>query len=160
GPYRCRGTVLRDYQVIAAPRLDEFDRWSGDRDRGYDTSVSARYVSPGVVGYQDLDTCGTCRVDPSYGNVWVPSRVASGWAPYQDGHWAWVDPWGWTWVDDAPWGFAVTHYGRWAHIGGAGGWVPGPVRTRAYYAPALVVFVGGSNFQLAISGGTVGGIGW
>ena len=44
--------------------------------------------------------------------------------------------------------------------GGTWGWVPGPVRTRAYYAPALVAFVGGSNFQLAISGGNVGGVAW
>jgi hypothetical protein len=34
------------------------------------------------------------------------------------------------------------------------------VRSRAYYAPALVVFVGGDNFQIALSGGNVGGIGW
>jgi hypothetical protein len=34
------------------------------------------------------------------------------------------------------------------------------VRTRAYYAPALVVFVGGENFQLSISTGTVGGVAW
>jgi hypothetical protein len=159
-PYRFTGTGLREYQVVETPRQDEFDRWSGDRDRSYDTSVSARYVSQDVVGYQDLDANGTWRVDASYGNVWVPNRVAAGWAPYQDGHWAWVDPWGWTWVDDAPWGFAVTHYGRWTNLGGTWGWVPGPVRSRAYYAPALVVFVGGNNFQLAISGGNVGGIAW
>ena len=126
----------------------------------YDNSVSARYVSPDVVGYQDLDANGTWRVDATYGNVWIPSRVAAGWAPYRDGHWAWVDPWGWTWVDDAPWGFAVSHYGRWANLRGTWGWVPGPVRSRAYYAPALVAFVGGTNFQLAISSGNVGGIAW
>ena len=124
-PYRFTGTGLREYQYVDAPRLDEFDRWSSDRDRSYDNSVSARYVSQDVVGYQDLDANGTWRVDATYGNVWVPNRVAAGWAPYRDGHWAWVDPWGWTWVDDAPWGFAVSHYGRWAnmqrHVGlGAG----------------------------------------
>ena len=113
-----------------------------------------------VVGYQDLDANGTWRADPTYGNVWIPNRVAAGWAPYRDGHWAWIDPWGWTWVDDAPWGFAVSHYGRWTNLRGTWGWVPGPVRTRAYYAPALVAFVGGSNFQLAISGGNVGGVAW
>ena len=43
---------------------------------------------------------------------------------------------------------------------GTWGWVPGPVRTRAYYAPALVAFVGGDNFQLAISSGNVGGVAW
>ena len=115
-PYRFTGTGLREYQYVDAPRLDEFDRWSSDRDRSYDNSVSARYVSQDVVGYQDLDANGTWRVDATYGNVWFPNRVAAGWAPYRDGHWAWVDPWGWTWVDDAPWGFAVSHYGRWTNL--------------------------------------------
>jgi len=159
-PYRFVGTGLREYQYVDAPRLDEFDSWSSDRDHSYDSSVSARYVSPDVIGYQDLDANGAWRADATYGNVWFPNRVASGWAPYSDGHWAWVDPWGWTWVDDAPWGFAVSHYGRWTNLAGTWGWVPGPVRTQAYYAPALVAFVGGSNFQLAISGGNVGGIAW
>ena len=131
-----------------------------DRDRRYDGSVSARYVSPDVVGYQDLDAHGTWRVDATYGNVWAPNRLSAGWAPYRDGHWAWVDPWGWTWIDDAPWGFAVSHYGRWANLSGSWVWIPGPVRSRAYYAPALVVFVGGANFQITISSGNVGGIAW
>ena len=159
-PYRFTGTGLRDYRYVNAPRLDEFDRWSSERDRRYDNSGSARYVSQDVVGYQDLDANGTWRADVTYGNVWYPNRVSSGWAPYRDGHWAWVDPWGWTWIDDAPWGFAVSHYGRWAYLRGAWAWVPGPVRSQAYYAPALVVFVGGNNFQVAISSGNVGGVGW
>jgi hypothetical protein len=159
-PYRFTGTGLREYQYVDARRLDEFDRWSGERDRRYDSSVSARYVSQDVVGYQDLDANGTWRVDATYGNVWFPTRVAIGWAPYRDGHWVWVDPWGWTWVDDAPWGFAVSHYGRWTNLRGSWGWVPGPVQTRAYYAPALVAFVGGANFQLSISSGSVGGVAW
>src|SRR5882672_11235251 len=82
--------------------------------------------------------------------------LAKGWVPYRDGHWAWVDPSGWTWVDDAPWGFAVSHYGRWANFSGTWGWVPGPAHTRAYYAPALVAFVGGDNLQISISSGNVG----
>ena len=159
-PYRFTGSGLREYEYVDAPRLDEFDRWAADRDRRYDSSPSARYVSQDVIGYQDLDANGSWRVDATYGNVWIPSRVDAGWAPYRDGHWAWVDPWGWTWVDDAPWGFAVSHYGRWTNLRGTWGWVPGPVRTRAYYAPALVAFVGGSNFQLSISSGIVGGIAW
>src|SRR5512134_864659 len=159
-PYRFTGTGLREYQYVDAPRLDEFDRWASDRDRAFDNSGSARYVSQDVVGYQDLDANGTWRVDVTYGNVWIPNRVAAGWAPYRDGHWAWVDPWGWTWVDDAPWGFAVSHYGRWTNFAGTWGWIPGPVRARAYYAPALVAFVGGHDFQLTISSGNVGGVAW
>ena len=156
--YRFYGTDLRDYEYFEAPRADAFDRWSSDRDRR--GAVSARYVSRDVIGYEDLDEHGSWRVTEGYGNVWVPNRVAAGWAPYHDGHWAWVDPWGWTWVDDAPWGFAVSHYGRWANISGTWGWIPGPVRSRAVYAPALVAFVGGSNFQIAISIGNVVGVAW
>lgn len=159
-PYRFTGTGLREYEYLPVPQPDAFDRWASSRDRSYDSSPSARYVSPDVVGYQDLDANGTWRVEPNYGNVWVPNRVATGWAPYRDGHWTWIDPWGWTWVDDAPWGFAVSHYGRWAHMRGTWVWVPGPVRAPAYYAPALVAFVGGSNFQLTISSGAVGGVAW
>ena len=158
--YRFTGTGLRDYEYLDLPRFDEFDRWSSDRDRRYDNSSSARYVSQDVVGYEDLDSNGTWRVDNAYGNVWIPNRVAAGWAPYRDGHWAWIDPWGWTWVDDAPWGYAVSHYGRWTNLSGTWGWVPGPVRSHAYYAPALVAFVGGNNFQLSISSGNVGGVAW
>lgn len=159
-PYRFIGTGMREYQHAAVPQPDDFDRWTRARDRRYDASVSARYVSRDVVGYQDLDENGVWRVDATYGNVWIPNRVAAGWSPYSDGHWAWVHPWGWTWVDNAPWGFAVSHYGRWANVQGTWGWVPGPVRTRAYYAPALVVFIGGANFQLSIATGSVGGVGW
>ena len=158
--YRFSGTGLRDYEVLDLLPADDFDRWTYDRDRRWESSVTARYVSPDVIGYQDLDDHGTWRVDARYGNVWVPNRVSAGWAPYHDGHWTWIDPWGWTWVDDAPWGFAVSHYGRWTDLNGTWGWVPGPVRARAIYAPALVAFVGGRNFQLSSSTGNVGGIAW
>lgn len=158
--YSFTGSDLRDYEYLDAPRFDDFDRWSSDRDRRYDNSPSARYVSQDVVGYEDLDANGSWRVDASYGNVWFPNRVSAGWAPYRDGHWAWIDPWGWTWVDDAPWGFAVSHYGRWTNLRGNWGWVPGPVRERAYYAPALVAFVGGNNFQLSFSSGNAGAVAW
>lgn len=158
--YRFYGYHLSEYELVEDGRRDGFDSWANGRDYRYDHSISARYVSQDVVGYQDLDANGTWRIDAAYGNVWIPNRVAVGWAPYRDGHWAWVDPWGWTWIDDAPWGFAVSHYGRWANFRGTWGWVPGPVRSRAYYAPALVVFVGGGNFRLSISSGNVGGVAW
>jgi hypothetical protein len=61
---------LRDYQPVGVPRLHEFDLWAESRERSYDNSRSARYVSPDVVGYQDLDANGTWRVDASYGNGW------------------------------------------------------------------------------------------
>jgi hypothetical protein len=150
--YRFYGTGLDDYERVVASRDDDLDRWARERDRRADDSRSARYVSPEVVGYEDLDANGTWRTDSNYGNVWMPTRVAADWTPYRDGHWAWIDPWGWTWVDDAPWGYAVSHYGRWANIGGSWGWVPGPPREQAVYAPALVAFVGGTQISAAFVG--------
>jgi hypothetical protein len=154
------GSDSLSYNVLGAPSPDEWDNWCDGRDRREDQSQSAHYVSREMVGYQDLDEYGDWRTDPDYGAVWVPRAVVAGWAPYHYGHWVWVEPWGWTWVDDAPWGFAPFHYGRWAYVRGYWGWVPGPVAVRPVYAPALVAWVGGSRFSLAISVGGGPGIGW
>ncbi|HWZ81966.1 MAG TPA: DUF6600 domain-containing protein [Terriglobales bacterium] len=147
------GTDSLNAEVVDIGGPDQFDNWVLTRDRRYDDSRSARYVSPDVVGYEDLDEYGDWRDDPNYGHVWYPSRVDSGWAPYQTGHWDWISPWGWTWVDDAPWGYAPFHYGRWVTVGGRWGWVAGPVAVRPVYAPALVVFIGGG-------GGFGANVGW
>lgn len=152
------GTSL-EHQSMDEPEADGFDDWCDVRDRREDQSVSARYVSPDVIGYEDLDGYGTWRVVPEYGAMWVPA-VASGWAPYRYGHWVWIDPWGWTWVDDAPWGFAPAHYGRWVYYGGGWGWVPGPPRVRSVYAPALVAWVGGTHWGVSMTFGGREGVGW
>ncbi|HEY3555293.1 MAG TPA: DUF6600 domain-containing protein, partial [Casimicrobiaceae bacterium] len=154
--YRFYGTDIRDSEFVEAPPPDAFDRFVRDRERRY--VATARYVSPEVIGYEDLDRYGTWTVESTYGNVWFPRSIPTGWAPYRDGHWAWIDPWGWTWVDDAPWGFAPFHYGRWAYFDRGWGWVPGPRSVRAVYAPARVAFSGGSGFSVAVSSGPA--IGW
>ena len=146
------------YDVHDAIRSDDWEDWCASRDRRWDDARSARYVSRGVIGYEDLDDNGDWRETPDYGAVWVPRGVATGWAPYRYGHWAWVEPWGWTWIDDASWGFAPFHYGRWVYAGDGWAWVPGRVVARPVYAPALVVFVGGRNWSLAIAGGS--GVAW
>jgi hypothetical protein len=145
--FRFYDSGLRDYEIVATARVDEFDRWSSERDRRWDTSPSRRFVSIEMIGYEDLDAYGTWRKVPDYGNVWIPRRVAADWAPYRDGHWSWIDPWGWTWVDEAPWGFAPSHYGRWTQINRTWAWVPGPTTQRPVYAPALVAFVGTGSPQ-------------
>lgn len=136
---------------------DGFDRWAQERNERGRRSASARYVSPDVIGYEDLDEHGRWAREPEYGYVWFPTRVAAGWSPYRFGHWVFIAPWGWTWVDDAPWGFAPFHYGRWAYIGARWAWVPGPVRVRAVYAPALVAWVGSPSFSVSVS---IGNVGW
>ena len=147
------GTESLDADVEQIGEADQFDTWGDGRDHRYDTSPSARYLSPDVVGFQDLDDNGDWRDDPGYGHVWFPNRVEVGWAPYHEGHWAWIDPWGYTWVDDSSWGYAPFHYGRWVSVGGRWGWIAGPPEVAPVYAPALVVFVGGG-------GGWGGNVGW
>jgi hypothetical protein len=152
------------YDLVSAPRADGWDQWSSSRDRREDQSMSARYVSREMAGYEDLDEYGSWASQPGYGQVWMPTRVAAGWAPYRDGYWAWIAPWGWTWVDEEPWGFAPYHYGRWASFGGRWGWVPGPYGVTPLYAPALVGWVGGgrggSGFSLSFSFGNAAAVGW
>src|SRR5713226_6039701 len=148
-------------------RDDDFDSWCADRDRREDRSVSARYVSTDVIGYEDLDDNGGWRDVPDYGNVWFPHTTIVGWAPYRYGHWVWISPWGWTWVDDAPWGFAPFHYGRWVAVRGVWGWVPCAPRpaivtvayVRPVYAPALVAWIGGPHISVGIGFGSGGGVG-
>ncbi|HEY6269987.1 MAG TPA: DUF6600 domain-containing protein [Candidatus Acidoferrum sp.] len=124
------GTDYISYDIYDLPGRDTFDQWSRNRELREERSQSARYVSPELTGSEDLDQNGTWRTDRNLGAVWVPTHVSRDWAPYRDGHWAWVDPWGWTWVDDAPSGFVTSHYGRWAHMdsdgsgGGGWAWVP------------------------------------
>ncbi|MGZ5199520.1 MAG: DUF6600 domain-containing protein [Telluria sp.] len=142
---RFSGPDLRSVQAIDPRYRDDFDRWAAARDQRAERALAVRYVSPATIGYDDLDDYGTWRTVPAYGHVWVPRGVKRGWAPYRDGHWAWIEPWGWTWIDDAPWGFAVTHYGRWANLDGDWAWVPEPANAMPVYAPALVVFAAVGN---------------
>jgi hypothetical protein len=149
------GAVLQGVDVTevngrAAGPTDGFEDWCLTRDRHADTVASTRYVSRGMVGYEDLDQYGTWQAAGEYGTVWVPS-VNAGWVPYREGRWVWIDPWGWTWVDAAPWGFAPFHYGRWVYLPSGWAWVPGTIVARPVYAPALVAFVGGSGWHASLT---------
>jgi hypothetical protein len=136
-----------------ASEPDALDRWAQERDLKEDNSTSARYVSRDTVGYSDLDDNGTWSEQPEAGNVWTPNNVPPDWAPYSDGSWNYVAPWGWSWVDYSPWGFAPFHYGRWGIYGGRWGWCPGPIYARPYYGPAFVGFLGGGGFGFGIGFG-------
>lgn len=159
--YQFEDSSLAGLMITDIGSGDAFDNWCNERDQQYAQSgASQQYVSDDMVGYQDLDQYGGWQDSPDYGAVWYPSQVPVGWAPYRNGHWAYIAPWGWTWVDDLPWGFAPYHYGRWAWIRGAWGWIPGPRRGHPVYAPALVAFAGGGGWR--VSAGIRGGapVGW
>jgi Family of unknown function (DUF6600) len=162
-----QGTDQLNADVQAYEGGDDFDQWCLDRDRREDRSMSARYVSDDVIGYEDLDDYGGWRPVPEYGQVWFPHVTVVGWAPYHYGHWVYVAPWGYTWVEDEPWGFAPFHYGRWVAVGGIWGWVPcqpravvGVEYVRPVYAPALVAWVGGPHFAVGVAVGGPAAVAW
>jgi FecR protein len=147
-----------EFQIVAAPREDEWDRWNEQRDRELDRSRSYQYVSPDVSGAQDLDAYGRWSNDPEYGYVWSPTGEPAGWAPYQQGQWVWTGAYGWTWVSYDPWGWAPYHYGRWFYRPTGWCWYPGGLRGRQYWSPALVGFIGfggGGGFGFGF-----GNVGW
>ena len=148
------------HTTAQAPEPDSFDQWCRVRDQHEEQSASARYVNPGVVGSDDLDEYGSWKETPDYGPVWTPTAVYPGWAPYSNGYWGYVSPWGWTWVDAYPWGFAPFHYGRWVWWNGGWGWTPGPYWGRPWYAPGLVAWWGGPRFGIGFGFGFGGGFGW
>ena len=148
-PYRFIGTGLREYQYVDAPQLDEFDRWSSERDRAlrqrrsppamYRRTWSAIRTSmrtaPGA-STRPTATSGSRTAWPPAGR---PTATAIGHGSTRGAGRGSMTPLGLRRVPLRPLG----------EFSGTWGWVPGPVRTRAYYAPALVVFVGGDNFQLS-----------
>lgn len=116
--YRFDDSSLADVDVTGLPQPDDFDRFCEARDQNYRRYAQSerRYVPDDMIGGDDLYAYGDWNSVPEYGNVWYPSSVPVGWAPYRYGHWAWIDPWGWTWIDNQPWGFAPFHYGRWVYV--------------------------------------------
>jgi hypothetical protein len=98
----------------------------------------------GMTGAAELAAYGQWQDSSESGPVWFP-EVPVGWAPYREGAWRWVPPWGWTWVDAAPWGFAPFHYGRWLRLHDRWAWTPceraeEAVTAPPVYSPALVSF--------------------
>jgi hypothetical protein len=138
---------------LGRPVSDDFAHWAMQPDAGPGTGDD-RLVADEMTGAEDLRRYGDWQRADDWGPVWFPRDVGLGWAPYREGRWAWVAPWGWTWIDDAPWGFAPFHYGRWVMWRGRWGWMPGEARLRPVYAPALVAWVDqavpGSNFGRAM----------
>jgi hypothetical protein len=122
---------------------------------------TVQYVPPYVSGYQDLANNGQWTQEAEYGALWLPTTIPEGWAPYRYGHWAWVPPWGWTWIDNASWGFAPFHYGRWMQWHDRWAWAPGRLtQERPVYAPALVAFIGGNDWEVTLNQNRIPAMGW
>lgn len=140
----------------AAP--DGFVEWCRARDYDETRLTAPYYISPYMTGFAELDSAGSWKITSQYGPVWLPEAVPEDWAPYRYGHWSWVAPWGWNWIDNQLWGFAPSHYGRWALIDEHWAWVPGGFVAHPVYAPAVVAFLGTPGIGLSSADGAA--VGW
>lgn len=146
--------------ALDAASADQFAAFWRRADRAGEPPALRR-VSAEMTGSDALDGNGSWETVDGYGPVWFPKVAGDEWAPYRYGHWRWLQPWGWTWIDDKPWGFAPSHYGRWARFaqadpldpteggGDRWGWVPGKPAAHPVYAPALVGFLGTAGVGLS-----------
>lgn len=141
------GYLVDDYYRYQYPnnydgRYSNYDAYLNDPYYydPYQRNVSYQYAPALIPGLNDLDYYGDWQDVSGYGHAWRP-RVASDWAPYQDGYWVNDYPYGPTWVSSEAWGYAPYHYGRWANVNNQWFWVPDGVNTTPRYAPALVAFV-------------------
>jgi hypothetical protein len=146
--------------TIQPAACDDFVEGCGSRDYDEMRLAAPHHVSPYMTGFAELDGAGSWESTDEYGAVWVPTGLRSDWAPYRDGHWRWIAPWGWTWIDDQPWGFAPSHYGRWAFVGEHWVWVPGKFVEHPEYMPAVVAFLGTRGVGLSVADSTRPSIGW
>ncbi len=156
-----RGRDNPEYKVSDAPRTDDFDDWTKERDNQIQDARSYERTNRYYTGVSDLDRHGHWIYVPDYGWVWSPYGEP-GWAPYRYGRWVWEPYWGWTWASYEPWGWAPYHYGRWFYYRSSWCWWPGPVHRyyRPIWAPAYVSFFGwGHGLHVSIGFG-FGSIGW
>ena len=156
-----RAEISDDGVRTGALLRDRFDDWPEAADA---RPATLEYLSDETTGYEVLDEYGSWQQNAEYGPLWLPAALPADWAPYRDGRWIWLAPWGWTWVDNAPWGYAPSHYGRWVQLGGRWGWTPGRPAGRPVWAPALVGWVGDGQWQATFASGgarrTAPAVGW
>jgi len=125
------------YTLISAPGVDAWDRFSDGRD-GVWFHPSPYLPSSIAIVAGDLNSYGSWVRDPQYGYCWHPTNSDPGWAPYRNGHWVWVSPFGWTWCGNEAWGWAPYHYGTW--FSGSNGWAWRPGPAQQCWSPAVVYF--------------------
>jgi hypothetical protein len=68
-------------QPVGPAPEDDFWHWSSGIDVRRFNSISARYVSAEMPGYDELDNAGDWQPESDYGPIWFP-HVDAGWAPY------------------------------------------------------------------------------
>jgi hypothetical protein len=72
------------------------------------------------VFYDQLSPYGVWIDEPRLGRVFLPDTPS--YVPYRNGHWQYTDV-GFVWISSEPFGWATSHYGRWAYTPVYSSWV-------------------------------------
>ena len=85
----------------------------------YDSTAPGDPVESVDVFYDQLSPYGMWVDEPDVGRVFVPDTA--NFVPYTNGHWQYTSV-GFVWTSDAQFGWATSHYGRWAFSNNYGRW--------------------------------------
>jgi len=86
----------------------------------YDSTAPGDPVEDVDVFYDQLQPYGVWVDEPDVGRVFIPSQ--NNFVPYTTGHWEYTRL-GFVWISTEPFGWATSHYGRWAYSNPYGRWV-------------------------------------
>lgn len=86
----------------------------------YDTTAPGDPVGSVDVFYDQLSPYGVWVDEPDIGRVFIPQQDS--YVPYTVGHWEYTRL-GFVWVSTEQFGWATSHYGRWAYSNPYGRWV-------------------------------------
>src|SRR5581483_1458944 len=162
-----RNTAKLDIDAAKGPiHLDKPGRYGIDAENGLvgklaapDSPALPGQLPPAMPGAAALAAYGDWERS-DIGWIWYPKDLSANWAPFRDGSWHYLKPWGWVWADAAPWGFAPSHFGHWTRAGDRWGWVPGSSDSVTRFVPASVAFLGTPGIGLSYAGGSGPAVAW
>jgi hypothetical protein len=132
-------------QTTSAPEAPASGQPAAAQTTGPAVTVSDANMGEDSVNFETfhdaLSPYGQWINHSRWGQVWHPTQVPAGFAPYRQGHWEDTDEYGTVWVSDYNWGDIAFHYGRWGYDPSYGWlWQPGYV-----WSPAWVVWRAGAG---------------
>ncbi len=110
---------------VASEPFDAWDKESNDYHARY-AMANTSAGGGNAYGLSDLNYYGNFINAGAFGSIWQPYLAGAGWAPYDNGLWAFYPGAGYSWVSPYPWGWLPYHSGAWNYYPGFGwGWQPG-----------------------------------
>ncbi len=109
--------------AVAQPGIDVNVGVADGGDDAYDATAPGDPVDSVDVFYDQLSPYGMWVDEPDAGRVFIPQQ--DGFVPYTNGHWQYTSL-GFVWVSASPFGWATSHYGRWAYSNSYNRWVWAP----------------------------------